>query len=214
MSGSLLDSILIVLILLNFFELGTSRLRALIQGVTLQGVLLGLMPLLVHEHVTTWVLLLAAATLLLKGLIIPRMLLRAIRNLEIRQDIEPIIGLGTTLMLAAVGTALAVVFAWRLPLAGMDGDRLLVTTSLSMVLTGFLVLTTRIKAITQVAGYLILENGIFVFGLLLLEPLPFLVEVGVLLDLFVGIFVMGIIMNHISREFASVDTDRLSALKE
>ena len=55
-------------------------------------------------------------------------------------------------------------------------------------------------------GYLVLENGIFIFGLLLLEAMPFLVEVGVLLDLFVGIFVMGIIINHINREFSSLDT--------
>ena len=52
-------------------------------------------------------------------------------------------------------------------------------------------------------GYLVLENGIFIFGLLLLEAMPFLVEVGVLLDLFVGVFVMGIIIYHINREFAS-----------
>ena len=73
--------------------------------------------------------------------------------------------------------------------------------------TGFLMLTTRRKAITQVLGYLVLENGIFMFGLLLLEAMPFLVEVGVLLDLFVGVFVMGIIIHHINREFA-VDRHR------
>ena len=82
------------------------------------------------------------------------------------------------------------------------------------MLTGFLVLTTRRKAITQVVGYLVLENGIFIMGLCLLEAMPFLVESGVLLDLFVGIFVMGIIINHIHREFASLDTGRLSALKD
>ena len=82
------------------------------------------------------------------------------------------------------------------------------------MLTGFLILTTRRKAITQVVGYLVLENGIFVMGLALLEAMPLLVEAGVLLDLFVGIFVMGIIINHISREFSSMDTARLSSLKE
>ena len=68
------------------------------------------------------------------------------------------------------------------------------------------------KAIIQVLGYLVLENGIFVFGLLLLEAMPFLVEVGVLLDLFVGVFVMGIIIHHISREFASISTEQLTEL--
>ena len=63
-------------------------------------------------------------------------------------------------------------------------------------------------------GYLVLENGIFIFGLLLVEAMPFLVEVGVLLDLFVGIFVLSIIIHHINREFSSLDTRRLSLLQE
>jgi hydrogenase-4 component E len=75
-------------------------------------------------------------------------------------------------------------------------------------------LTTRRKAIMQVLGYLLLENGIFLFGLLLLEAMPFLVEAGVLLDLFTGVFVMGIIIHHISREFTSISTEYLSELKE
>jgi hydrogenase-4 component E len=75
-------------------------------------------------------------------------------------------------------------------------------------------MTTRRKAITQVLGFLVIENGIFIFGLLLLEAMPFLVEAGVLLDLFVAILVMGIIIHRISREFASVDTQDLSLLKE
>jgi hydrogenase-4 component E len=89
-----------------------------------------------------------------------------------------------------------------------------VPASLATVLTGFLLLVTRRKAITQVVGYLVLENGIFIMGLTLVEAMPLLVEVGVLLDLLVGVFVMGIILNHIHREFSSLDTARLSSLKE
>jgi hydrogenase-4 component E len=60
----------------------------------------------------------------------------------------------------------------------------------------------------------VLENGIFLFGMLLVEAMPFLVEIGVLLDLFVGVFVVSIIIHHINREFASLDTRRLASLKE
>ena len=63
-------------------------------------------------------------------------------------------------------------------------------------------------------GYLVLENGIFIFGLLLVDAMPMIVEVGVLLDLFVGVFVMGIIIHHINREFASISTEHLTELKE
>ena len=81
-------------------------------------------------------------------------------------------------------------------------------------MTGFLILTSRKKAIYQVIGYLVLENGIFIFGMLLTEAMPFMVEAGVLLDLLVGIFVMGIVINHISREFCSLDTTRMRSLRE
>jgi len=75
-------------------------------------------------------------------------------------------------------------------------------------------LTTRRKAISPPVGYLVLENGVFIMGLTLVHAMPFLVEMGVLLDLLVAIFVMGIIINHIKREFASLDTTRLSQLRD
>ena len=70
------------------------------------------------------------------------------------------------------------------------------------------------QGLVQVVGYLVLENGIFVFGMLLIEAMPFVVEMGVLLDLFVGIFVICIITNHINPAFSSMDTRRLVTLKE
>src|SRR5260370_7721804 len=77
---------------------------------------------------------------------------------------------------------------------------------------GFLALTTRAKAVTQVVGYLMLENGIYLFGLTSAERVPFLVEVGVLLDVFVAVFIMGIVVFHINREFDSISSTRLSPL--
>ncbi len=91
---------------------------------------------------------------------------------------------------------------------------MLVPVALSTVMIGLLVLTTRSKAITQVVGYLILENGIYVFGLSQVERVPFLVEVGVLLDIFVAVFIMGIVVFHINREFDSLDSARLTELRD
>ena len=154
--------------------------------------------------------------LVLKGVVIPRMLIRALADLPIRREVEPLVGFKTCLVLGAIATSGSVYLATTLPLAPLGGgtERMVVATSFATMLTGFLLLTTRKKAITQVLGYLVLENGIFIFGLLLLKAMPFLVEVGVLLDLFVGVFVMGIIIHHISREFTSISTERLAALKE
>jgi hydrogenase-4 component E len=81
-------------------------------------------------------------------------------------------------------------------------------------MVGLLVLTTRNKALSQVVGYLVLENGIFLFGLSQVERVPFLVELGVLLDIFVGIFIMGIVVFHINRAFDSQDSTRLTELAD
>ena len=210
----LLDPLLIVALALNFVALGVSRIRAVINAVALQGILLGMFPLLLHHDLGFRGYLLVAATVVLKGLVIPGFLFHAMREADIQHEVKPVINYMTSLLLGAAGTGLAVVFSSTLELAEAHTNLLVVPASLATVWTGFLMLTTRKKAIMQVLGYLLLENGIFLFGLLLLEAMPFLVEVGVLLDLFTGVFVMGIIIHHINREFASMSTEHLAELKE
>jgi hydrogenase-4 component E len=209
-----LDPLLIVALALNFIALGVSRIRAVIHAVAFQSMVLGFFPLFVHHDLRLRGVLLITATIGLKGFIIPRFLLHAMREADIQHEVTPIVSYMNSLLLGAVGTGLALVFANTLPLAEEHTDLLLVPASFATVWTGFLMLTTRKKAIMQVLGYLLLENGIFLFGLLLLEAMPALVEVGVLLDLFTGVFVMGIIIHHINREFASTSTEHLSELKE
>jgi len=211
---SALDLALVAVLLLNVFALGTSRLGAAIRIVATQGALIGLLPLFAHGASGWRGALLVVPAVVLKGAIIPAMLLRALRAAEIKREVEPLVGLAPSLALGALGTALAVAFSQRLPLLPEHAGTLIVPAALSTALVGFLFLTTRLKAITQVLGYLVLENGVFIFGLLLVRAMPFLLEIGVLLDLFVAVFVMGIIINHINREFSSMDTQRLSALRE
>jgi hydrogenase-4 component E len=209
-----IDPLLVVVLLLNFFLLGTSRLKAAVSVSALQGVVLGALAVVVHEHIDTESLLIAGGAAFIKGFVIPSLLLRALRDAAIRREVEPLVGYVPSLLLGAAATGTAIVFSRTLPLAPGDVGSLLVPGSLSTVLTGFLLLVTRRKAITQVVGYLVLENGIFIMGMTLVEAVPFLVEIGVLLDLFVGVFIMGIIINHIHREFSSLDTAKLSSLKE
>ena len=212
--AQLLDPLLIVALALNFVALGVSRIRAVINAVALQGILIGTFPLVMHPDLGIRGCLLVAATVILKGLVIRGVLFYAMREADIQHEVTPVVGYMSSLLLGAVGTGLAVVFSSTLELADEHTNLLVVPASLATVWTGFLMLTTRTKAIMQVLGYLLLENGIFLFGMLLLEAMPFLVEVGVLLDLFTGVFVMGIIIYHVSREFASISTEHLSELKE
>ena len=82
------------------------------------------------------------------------------------------------------------------------------------MLTGLFLIVARRQALMQVVGYLALENGIFAFGAVVMKEAPLLVEMGILLDIFVAVFVMGIMVFHISREFDHTDTERLSELKD
>jgi len=208
------DLFLVVVLLMNFLALGTSWMRFCIRAVTVQGVLLSLLPVLVHRDAGREAIVIAVVAAALKGILIPSLLFKAMRDVHIRHEVEPFVGFVPSLFLCAVGTGLATLFAGSLPLAPEHRGTLLVPASLSTILSGFLVLTTRRKAITQVVGYLMLENGVFIFGQLLIEAMPFMVEAGVLLDLFAGIFVMGIVINHIREEFSSLDTENLASLKD
>jgi hydrogenase-4 component E len=212
--SQLFDVLIILAVALNFVALGVSRIRVVIYAVALQGVLLGTFPLFVHPQVGLRVLLLVVVTIVLKGRVIPSFLVHAMREADIQHEVKPVVGFISSLLLGAIGTGLAMIYSDTLPLAAEHADLLLVPASFSTVWTGFLMLTSRRKAIMQVLGFLLLENGILLFGLLLLEAMPFLVEAGVLLDLFTGVFVMGIIIHHISREFASISTEYLAELKE
>lgn len=206
--------LLVVVVLLNFLAVGTSRMRAVINAAAAQGFVLGLLSIVAHGTPSTWSIVFAVGATLIKGIAFPVMLGRAMRDVAIRREVEPLLGYVPSLLLCALATALSLLFSSTLPLAPGQEHSLLLPVSLSTVLTGFLLLTTRRKAITQVVGYLLLENGIFILGLGLSEAMPFLVEIGVLLDLFVGIFVMGIMIHQINREFSSLDTARLSTLRE
>jgi hydrogenase-4 component E len=207
------ELVLLLVVLTNFWVLGTSRLSASIRAVATQGVLLALLPLALHPVFSAHVIVLSAGTLIVKAVVLPALLHRAIREAAIRREVEPLIGFMPSMLIAALVTAIAFSIGPRLPLPEVESD-MLAPVALATVVLGLLVLTTRRKAVSQVVGYLVLENGIYVFGLGQIERVPFLVEAGVLLDIFVGVFIMGIVVFHINREFDSLDSARLTELHD
>jgi hydrogenase-4 component E len=199
---------------LNLLALGSSRLPSLIRAVSLQGMVLGVMPLLMETKLDWRTGLVALATVVGKGVVIPTLLRRAMRAANIERELQPFIGFVPSLLLGASGTIAAVALAQALPLLPEHVGSLLVPGAIASILTGFILLIARAKAISQVCGYLILENGIYLFGLLLIHATPLLVESGILLDLTVGVFVIGIIVDRIQRAFDSLDTRKLTTLRE
>ena len=207
------EVLLLFVLVTNFGVLATDRLSAMIRIMAVQGVLLGLLPVALASGLSLPVVGLAVATLAVKAVILPRSLLWAIREASVRREVAPAVGYVAAILLgcAAVGIAFAV--STRLPLPA-ERAPLLVPVSLATLMMGFIVLTTRTKALSQVLGYLVLENGIFLFGLTLADRLSLLVEMGVLLDVFVGVFIMGLVVFQINRELDSTDSSRLTELTD
>lgn len=211
------DLLLLFLVLLDLYIIGTGRLVACVRGAAAQGALLSLLPLTLGHHLDIHVghtLLLFVGTLILKGLLIPYLLMRTIVHTHVRREVEPFVSLHASVLLGALLVALSFWLSQRLTLPRPPPSSLLVPAGLSTLFCGFLLLVSRKKAITQVVGYLMLENGIFVFAQFLTREMPIVVEMGILLDVLVGVFVMGIAINHINREFDHIDTAALTSLRD
>jgi hydrogenase-4 component E len=210
-----IEGFLVILMLTNLWLLGSSRLLSCIVAVSVQGVLLGILPLVIRIDAPMWRLLLQAGISLgLKGIAFPILLLRATRSVGVRREVEPLVGYSTSLLIGVALLAGSLFTGLRLPLPVHTAPVLLVPAAIFTALTGLFVIVGRRSAIVQALGYLAMENGIAAFGMALAEQEPLLVEMGTFLDAFVAVFVMGITIFHINREFDHIDADRLSSLKD
>jgi hydrogenase-4 component E len=217
MTGSA-DFLLLVVAALSLSIVATSRLTSCVRASALQGLALSLLPFALwgralDRHLVP-VALMSLGALAVKAVIIPLLLFRAIREANVRREAEPFISLHISVLIAAALVGFSFWLGTALVLPKPSPAPLLVPMAFATLLVGLLVMITRRKAVTQVVGYLMLENGIFIFGQTLVEEVPFAVELGILLDLLVGVFVMGIAISHISREFEHIDTERLSTLRD
>jgi len=212
------DLLLLAVVALDLYIVATGRLHSLVRSSALQGAALALLPValwgLESQARVLHILLMSVGTFAIKVIVIPLLLRRAIREANVRREVDPFISLHGSLLLGAALVGISFWLASLLSLPQPAPSGLLLPAAFSTLLLGFLVLVTRRKAVTQVVGYLMLENGVFLFGQMLARDLPFAVELGILLDLLVGVFVMGIAIHHISREFDHIDTERLAVLKE
>jgi hydrogenase-4 component E len=212
------DFLLLLVAALSLGIVATSRLVSCVRASALQGVALSLLPIALwggalDRHLVP-VVLMSLGALAVKAVVIPILLSRAIREANVRREVEPFISLHFSVLVAAALVGFSFWLATVLVLPRPAPSTLLVPVAFATLLVGFLVLVSRRQAVTQVVGYLMLENGVFIFGQTLVEEIPFAVELGILLDLLVGVFVMGIAIYHISREFDHIDTEQLSALKD
>lgn len=210
-----LNGLVIVLVASNFYLLSSSRLRALIRTVAFQGIVLGLIPFIIQAgEFSRHTVIIGMGGFILKGLGIPFLLFRALRGVEVYREERPFVGYTLSIGFGIVVTLLAFWIGGSIPRSVFFPHPALVSLSIGMADVGLFLIVARTEALTQIIGYLVLENAIYSFGISLSARQSMIVEMGALLDLLVGVFIMGVVINHINREFDSINTEELEVLKE
>ncbi|MBI2899204.1 MAG: hydrogenase [Planctomycetes bacterium] len=209
------DLLLVAVVLTNFVLLGSSRLAACIRVAAAQGILVGVMPLILyHDAVSVRTALIAAAGITLKGIVFPWLFFRALRDVDVTREVEPFVGYTVSILIGVGAVAGSFWLGSRLVVPRPVPSAFVIPVAFSVIFIGLFLIVSRKTAISQALGYLVMENGIFAFGVSLALEEPFLVELGVLLDVFAATFLMGIMVFHISREFDHIDVGRLASLKD
>jgi len=202
-----------LLLLLAFAMLTQRRILSLINLFALQGLTLTLAILVVARSTGQHHLYYSAAlTFVLKVLILPGVLHRLIRKLNVKWDVETLINIPTTML---VGIALVILaFNVALPISQLAGTvaRSTLGIALACVLLAFLMMITRSKAVPQVIGFLAMENGLVFAATSATYGMPMVVEFGIALDVMVGMVILGVFFFQIRERFESLDIRHLEKL--
>ncbi|HVP62904.1 MAG TPA: hypothetical protein VMT11_20275 [Myxococcaceae bacterium] len=215
LTAQLLNLFAAGLLLISFAMLAQRRTRRLIVLFGLQGaILVASTTLVAYSAGLRHLYFSAGLTLVLKVVFLPWILLRLVEALGAQWDTEPLINIPTT-MLIGVGL---VIFAFGLaqPISALATTitRNTLGIALAMILLAFVMMITRRKAVTQVMGFLAMENGLFFAATSATYGMPMVVELGIALDVLVGVFILGIFFFQIREQFESLDLHHLEKLRE
>jgi hydrogenase-4 component E len=213
--GEIIGLLASILLLLSFAMLSQRRILSLIDLFAAQGFVLMLSTAFVawatgqgHLYVS------AGITLVLKVLLLPWILHRLIRRLNVKWDVETLINIPTTMLVGLVLVILA--FNLAQPVSELAGTITKGTLGIALaaVLLSFLMMITRSKAVPQVIGFLAMENALFFAATAATYGMPMVVELGIVLDVLVGMIIFGVFFFHIRERFDSLDIHHLEKLKE
>lgn len=210
-----MENVLSILFCLSLFYVSvTSRVKAYVAILRVQGVILSaLMFLPFLKHLSVFGIILPATLVLVKVFLIPRYINKIILDLDIKRRIEPTIQQMTFLLL--VIASMIIIFLVSNILSKITQlDAIPFASGFSAIIVGIYIIMFRRKLIVHVCGFLILENGIFLFGTAVASELPMMIEIGILLDVFVVVFLMGIALNKISNTFEGFEVTHLRRLKD
>lgn len=213
--GEFLNLLAAGLLLLSFAMLSQRRIKRLITLFAWQGVILFASTFLVAYSANLRDLYFSAVlTLVLKVGILPWILHQIIRRLGVQWDNEPLVNIPTTMLVGLMLVIFAFGLAQPISVLATTITRHAIGIALAVILLAFLMMITRRKAVTQVVGFLAMENGLFFAATSATYGMPMVIELGIALDLLVGVFILGVFFFQIREQFDSLDLHHLETLKE
>ncbi len=152
---------------------------------------------------------------LFKGIAVPIFLMRIIKHIQAESDSGTLLAPAITMHLSVLLLGASYLLAAQLPgLAGEADSRIGAMAAMSLLFTGILLMLTRRLAISQIIGFLVMENGIYLFALTQTSGMPMIVEMGILLDVLVGVMITGLLLFGIKKSFEHIDVTQLTDLRD
>lgn len=205
--------LLIIFIISLLYVSIANRIITYVRILALQGFILFGVTFLQLKDIQTWnLVLILLEALVFKAVAVPLFLSYLIKRNKISRETEPYIPHFISLLIVTMIVVITVVLANSIKDTHLD--KIFFIVSLSTLFTGLYFIASRKKIVTHVMGYLMIENGVFVLSLAVGNEMPNLVNLGIMLDVFASVLILGIFLNKIGDVFKAVDVDQLSNLKD
>jgi hydrogenase-4 component E len=209
----MIDVLLIILLMTLFYMSIANRLLTYIKVLALQGVLLFFVVFLQLKQVTTLnLVLILLETIVFKSIAVPAFLAYVLRRNNITREAEPYLPNFVSLIITTFIVVITILLSHNIKDTHLD--KIFFVVALSSLFFGMYLIATRRKIITHVMGYMVIENGVFVLSLAVGNEMPMLVNLGIMLDIFASVLILGIFLNKIGDVFKDVDVDQLTSLKD
>ena len=211
----MINLLIVIFALSMLYMVTSSRIGAMINMLKLQGIVLCFITLLSHsESQILGVLFLLLETFIVKAVVIPWFLTKVAKKNHIKRDSNPNFPNFYTLVLTTLvlfgGCMIANVHSGYL----QSVSSLYFGISLATIIISFLFIALKKKLLTHIIGFSLLENGIFLLSLSVAKEMPMIVNLGVLLDVFVAVFILGLLIGEIGNIYENPDVAQLCNLKD
>ena len=206
--------VLLIIFLISLFYLAiANRMTTYINVLALQGVLLFFVAFLELKNINTLnLILILLETVIFKSLAVPIFLKYVLKRNHITREAEPYLPNFVSLIITTVIVITTIILSNTMEEGKLD--KMFFVVVLSTLFTGLYFIASRRKIITHVMGYLIIENGVFVLSLAVGNEMPMLVNLGIMLDIFASVLILGIFLNKIGDVFKDIDVNQLTNLKD